>query len=144
MLIGIVYAICVGAMSLSVTAEIVFGYESEGPRTFGEQLVGLLGFGTAALVLSLVGARVLSASTERAKTGAVVFGVLAVPALAFFWCGMPGMFGATAAHLAGLTRGGTPLTGAPRAFGIVGLVFAILNPVLHTVLITGSWIAELL
>jgi hypothetical protein len=63
--------------------------------------------------------------------------------LAFFWCGMPGMFGATAAYLAGLTRGRTPQTGAVRAIGIVGLVFAIVNPILHLVLISGSWIADL-
>lgn len=109
--------------------------------SFGEQIVGLLGFGTAALVVSLLGARLLGSASGHSRVGAVVFGVLCIPALAFFWCGMPGMFGATAAYLAGLTRGRTPQAGAVRAIGIVGLVFAIVNPILH--LISGSWIADL-
>ena len=143
-LIGTVYAICVGLMCLSVLAEIALDHESDGPRGFGDQLIGLLGFGTAALVISVLGARQLRATPERARAGAVVFGLLCVPALAFFWCGMPGMFGATAASLAGLTRDGRPLTGLARGFGLVGLVLAILNPILHVVLIGGSWIAEVL
>lgn len=145
-LLAIVYGVCVVAMALSVTAEIAFGYTGSGdqPRSLGEQLVGIVGFGTASLLISLVGARSLSVSSERARSGAVLFGILSIPALAFFWCGMPGMFGATAAHLAGLTRDGEPLSGPPRVFGVVGLVFAIVNPIVHVVLVGGSWLGELL
>lgn len=142
-LIGVVYGVCVGLMTLSVTAEIILDEPSDGPRTFGEQIIGLLGFGTLALVVSLAGASLLSRTPKRARGGAIAFGVLCIPALAFFWCGMPGMFGATAAYLAGLTCGGKPTTGGARAAGVVGLVFAIVNPILHIVLISGSWIADL-
>lgn len=144
-LIGIVYAACVVLISVSVVAEIVFGYAGQGdqPRSLGEQLVGILAFGTGSLVVSVVAARRLSSSPRGARIGTVCFAVLSVPALAFFWCGMPGMFGATAAHLAGLTRDGTPRPGAARALGIVGLVLAIANPVLHVTLVAGSWILEL-
>lgn len=144
-LLGIVFGICVGAMALSVVAEMAFGYTGSGdqPRSLGEQLAGILGFGTLALVVSLLGARFLAAP-DRARAGAIVFGVLSIPALAFFWCGMPGMFGATAAYLAGLTRDGEPLSGPPRVFGLVGLVFAIVNPIIHVLLVGGSWLGELL
>jgi len=38
--------------------------------------------------------------------------------------------GATAAWLAGLTRGGRPLSGAPRVAGILGACIAVLDMVL--------------
>ncbi|WP_030485304.1 hypothetical protein [Nocardioides aequoreus] len=143
-LIGTVYVVNVLVMSLSITAEIALGYVGSGdqPRSLGEQLAGVLGFGTLGLVVSLVGARYLSG--RRAQAGAIGFGVLCVPALAFFWCGMPGMLGATAAHLAGLTRGGEPLRGTARSCGVVGLVLAVANPLLTAVLVGGSWASELL
>lgn len=143
-LIATVYAVCVVLMCLSVLVELAMDRQDQGPRGYVEQLIGLLGFGTAALVVSLLGAKLFSTAPQRARTGAVVFGLLCLPALAFFWCGMPGMFGATSAYLAGLTRDGRPLTGLARTFGLVGLVLGLLNPVLHIVLISGSWIAELL
>lgn len=144
-LIGVVYAACVVLISLSVVAEMAFGYAGQGdqPRSLGEQLVGILVFGHLALGISIIGARSLRGSPRRASIGAIVFGILTIPALAFFWCGMPGMFGAAAAHLAGLTRPGRPADGAPRIFGIVGLVFAVANPLLHVVLISVSWLSEL-
>lgn len=141
-LIGIVYAICVVFMSMSILVEMQIGYVGQGeqPRTLGEQLVGVVGFGTGGLVLCLLAARFLSTDPSRAKIGAIVLGILTIPALAFFWCGMPGLVGATAAYLAGLTRGATPLAGAPRVFGIVGLLFAVLNPVVNFLAVTISWI----
>lgn len=143
-LLGIVYVVNVLVMSLSITAEIALGYVGSGdqPRSLGEQLAGVLGFGTLGLVVSLLGARFLGG--RRARAGAIGFGVACVPALAFFWCGMPGLLGATAAHLAGLTRGGEPLDGTARACGRVGLVLAVANPLLTAVLVGGSWLSELL
>jgi hypothetical protein len=72
----------------------------------------------------------------------VLLGILSVPALAFFWCGMPALLGAAAARLAGLTRDGQPVSGAPRVFGIVGLVFALLNPVANFLAVSISWITS--
>ncbi len=140
-LIAVIYGICVLGMSTSIIAEMIFGYTGTGdqPRSLGEQLAGVLGFGTAGLVVSLVAVKTLTSPRQR-QIGAIVFGLLAVPALAFFWCGMPAMMGATAAALAGLTRGGSPLAGSARLFGLVGLVFAILNPVVNTLGVTLSWI----
>ncbi len=143
-LLGTVYVVNVLVMSLSITAEMALGYVGSGdqPRSLGEQLAGVLGFGTLGLVVSLLGARHLGG--RRARAGAVGFGVLCVPALAFFWCGLPGLLGATAAHLAGLTRGGEPLGGTARTCGVVGLVLAVANPLLTAVLVGGSWASELL
>ena len=46
-----------------------------------------------------------------------------------FWSGAPGVLGAGAAGLAGLTRGGRPLGGAARVAGLVGVFIALLNVV---------------
>ena len=64
---------------------------------------------------------------ERARIGAVVFAALSVVTIIVFWSGAPGLFGASAAWLAGLTRGGRPLGGAARVAGIVGAFVAVLN-----------------
>lgn len=142
-LIAIVYGVCVAGMSCSIIAEMIFGYTGSGdqPRSLGEQLAGVIGFGTAGLVVSVLAVRTLGTPNRR-SIGAIVFGVLAVPALAFFWCGMPGMMGAAAAALAGLTREREPLAGTPRIFGLIGLVFAIANPVVNTLGVTISWLAS--
>jgi hypothetical protein len=47
-----------------------------------------------------------------------------------FWSGAPGLFGAAAAWLAGLTRGGRPLGGAARIAGIVGAFVVVLDVLL--------------
>lgn len=145
-LMAVVYGICVVMMTLSITAEIVFGYVGTGPqpRSLVEQLGGVVGFGTGGLAVSLVAARLLGSHPARARIGAIVLAVLAVPAIAFFWCGLPAMLGATAAYLAGVTRGRTPQTGAPRAFGTVGLVLAVLNPVVNFLAVSLSWLGEVL
>ena len=56
--------------------------------------------------------------------------MLSVVTLVFFWSGAPGIFGACAAWLAGLTRGGQRLSGASRLAGIVGAFIVLLNVVL--------------
>jgi hypothetical protein len=140
-LIGIVFAICTIGMALNLIVAIATDVVDDGPRTLQQQLAGVCGFGIGALAISMIGAWWFSRTEGRAGVGAVVFGVLAVPAVVLFFSGAPGMFGATAAFLAGLTRGQTPTAGAPRAFGIVGLVFAILNMVVVVVGVSISWLA---
>ena len=73
----------------------------------------------------------------RSKVAAIVLGALSVLSLPLFWAGGPAIFGALAAWLAGLTRDGRPHTGAARAFGIIGLVAAVLNVVAVLVLTLG-------
>lgn len=145
-LMAVIFGICVVMMSVSITAEILFGYVGTGPqpRSLVEQLGGVVGFGTGGLVVSLLAARFLGADPARSRVGAIVLAVLAVPAIAFFWCGLPAMLGATAAFLAGVTGGRTPHAGAPRAFGTVGLVLAILNPVVNFLAVSLSWLSDLI
>ncbi|GAB3018562.1 hypothetical protein GCM10011376_00360 [Nocardioides flavus (ex Wang et al. 2016)] len=140
-LVGIAYGVCVVGMSTSIAAEMVFGYTGSGeqPRSLGEQLAGVVGFGTLALLVSVLSVRLLRSERQR-QVGAIVLGIAAVPALAFFWCGMPAILGAAAAALAGLTRGRTPVAGAARVFGLIGLAFAVINPIANFLGVTISWI----
>jgi hypothetical protein len=141
-MLGVVFAICTVGMSLNLLAAIATDVVDEGPRTLQEQLVGVIGFGLAALAISAAGAWWFSSSASRSKVGAILFGILCVPTLVLFFSGAPGMFGATAAFLAGLTRGRTPSSGAPRLFGIVGLVIAILNVAVTILGIGVAWLAD--
>lgn len=140
-LVGIAYGICVVGMSASIVAEMVFGYTGSGdqPRSLGEQLAGVLGFGTLGLVVALAAVRLLRSERQR-RVGAIALGALSVPALAFFWCGMPALLGAAAAALAGLTRGTVPLAGPARLFGLIGLAFAVINPMANFLAVTISWL----
>jgi hypothetical protein len=140
-LVVIAYGICVIGMSLSIVAEMAFGYTGSGdqPRSLGQQLAGVLGFGTLGLLVSVATVARLTSRRQR-RVGAMVIGVLTVPSLAFFWCGMPALLGAAAAALAGLTRGRTPLDGAARVFGLVGLAFAVINPIANGLAVTISWL----
>ena len=65
-------------------------------------------------------------SEDRAPRGAVVLGVLSILSLPVFFSGAPASFGAMAAVRAGFARGGSPTSGAPRGFGIAGIVIAVL------------------
>ena len=73
----------------------------------------------------------------------MALGALSVPALAFFWCGMPALLGAAAARLAGLTADGSPRGGAARVFGLVGLVLAVLNPTVNFLAVSLSWLSSI-
>lgn len=75
---------------------------------------------------------------SRSKVGAIVLGALSVLSIPVFWAGGPAIFGGLAAWLGGLTKDGPPHTGAARAFGIVGLVVAVLNVVAILVLTVGN------
>jgi hypothetical protein len=106
-LVGTVYAVCVLGLIGVFVGEILFTdndpYRSEGPV---ESITGVGVVGTVALAIGV--------------------GLT----LVIFWSGAPGLFGACAAWLAGLTRGGRPLGGAARVAGIVGAFIALLNIVL--------------
>jgi hypothetical protein len=77
-------------------------------------------------VIALAVGLPLSRDPARAKVGAIVLGALALVTVPFFWSGAPAVLGASAAWLAGLTKGGRPLGGVARGFGIIGFVVAVL------------------
>jgi hypothetical protein len=139
-LIGAVYAICVLGTIAFFVGEIVFTdkdpHRDEGPI---ESMVTIGILGTAALVIVIGLGLWLVRTPERAKVGAIVLGGLAVLSLIAFWSGAPGVFGAGAAWLAGLTRGSRPTSGAARVAGLVGAFIAVLNVVLSVggLLLTG-------
>ena len=85
--------------------------------------------GVAALAIAIAIALPLVKAPSRARVGAIVLGALSLVTVPFFWSGAPAIFGATAAWLAGLTKGARPQSGAARAFGIIGFVIAILGVV---------------
>jgi hypothetical protein len=127
-LIAAVLVACV-LLPLAVFAgEILFtdrdAYRSEGPV---DSIVSIGIVGGVGLVIALGLGAVLVRTPERARIGAVVFAALSVVTVIVFWSGTPGLFGASAAWLAGLTRGGRPLGGAARVAGIVGAFVAALN-----------------
>ena len=130
-LVGTVYAVCVLANIAIHVGEIVFTdkdpYRDQGPI---ESIIGIGLYGTAALVIGVGLALWLVRTPERAKIGALVLAALSVLTLVVFWSGAPGVLGACAAWLAGLTRGGRPLAGTARAAGIVGAFIALLNLVI--------------
>lgn len=111
-------------------ADIVFTdrdpHRPEGPI---ESIQSIAVVGGLALVVALAVAVPLARHPARARVGAIVLGALSLVSLPFFWSGAPAVFGASAAWLAGLTRGGRPASGAARAFGIIGFVVAILGVV---------------
>ena len=127
-LIGAVLVACVLIPLAAFVGEILFtdrdAYRSEGPV---DSIVGVGVVGGVSLVLAVGLGALLARTPERARIGAVVFGALAVVTVIVFWSGAPGLFGASAAWLAGLTRGGRPLGGAARVAGIVGAFVAVLN-----------------
>ena len=69
----------------------------------------------------------LAKSDSASRVGAIVFAALSLLTIVFSWSGTPGILGAVAAWLGGLTRGRTPVQGAPRVSAIMGLGIAILN-----------------
>ena len=127
-LIGAVLVACV-LLPLAISlGEILFtdrdAYRSEGPV---DSIVSIGVVGGVGLVLALGLGALLVRTPEQARIGAVVFAALAVLTIIVFWSGTPGLFGASAAWLAGLTRGGRPLGGVARVAGIVGAFVAVLN-----------------
>ena len=141
-LVGTVYAVCVLGLIAVFVGDIVFTdkdpHRSEGPI---ESIISVGLVGTSALVIGVGLALWLGRTPERAKAGAILLGALSVLTLVVFWSGAPGVFGACAAWLAGLTRGGRPLGGVARVAGLVGVFVALLNFVLTVGGVLSSGIA---
>jgi hypothetical protein len=98
-------------------------HRPEGPI---ESIVSIAIVGVLGLIIALAVAVPLAKNPAKAKIGAIVLGALALVSAPFFWSGAPAAFGASAAWLAGLTKGGHPQTGVARGFGIIGFVVAVL------------------
>jgi hypothetical protein len=98
-------------------------HRPQGPIESIESIALVGGIG---LIVALAVALPLVRNPAKAKIGAIVLGALAIVSLPFFWSGVPAVFGASAAWLGGLTKGGHPQSGAARAFGIIGFVVAVL------------------
>ena len=60
----------------------------------------------------------------------MVLAALSIITIPVFWSGAPGIFGACAAWLGGLTRGSRPQTGAARNAALVGAFIALLDVVM--------------
>jgi hypothetical protein len=127
-LVGSIYALCVLVPLAIFAAAIAFTdvdpYKSEGPV---ESMIGISIFGTGALVIAVLLSLWMLRSPERAKVGAISLGALSVLSLPFFWAGLPGIFGTSAAWVAGLTKDGRPVGGAGRIAGLAGVFIALLN-----------------
>jgi hypothetical protein len=132
-----------GAFVLSTVANVCFQagdilftdndpHRSEGPI---DSIWSISVVGVASLIVALAVALPTVRKPTTARVGAIVLGVLALLSLPVFWSGAPAVFGASAAWLGGLARGGHPQTGVARAFGVIGLVVAILGVV---ALLTGA------
>jgi hypothetical protein len=130
-LVGVVYGVCVLALMAVFVAEMIFSdkdpHRSEGPI---DSIVSVGVVGTAALVIAVGLSLWFNAKGERARVGALVMAGLSIITLPVFWSGAPGIFGACAAWLGGLTRGSRPQTGAGRNAGVVGAFVALLGVVL--------------
>jgi hypothetical protein len=96
----------------------------EGPIASIQSVAVVGGIG---LVLALAIAIPLSRDPHRAKVGAIVLAILAIITLPVFWSGAPAVLGASAAWLGGQARGSHPQAGTARAFGVIGMVIAILE-----------------
>lgn len=103
----------------SVKAGSILVMDEDPSRSDGpvEEIVSIGVAGTTALVLGVLAGLALVRSPGRARVGAIVFGALAIITLPFFWSGAPGIFGAVAAWLAGLTRGRRTSTVPPASSG---------------------------
>ena len=124
-----------GTFALTTLLSIVFhvgeilftdhdAHAPEGPIASIQSTAVVGGIG---LVLALAVAVPLARTPDRAKIGAIVLGALTIITLPVFWSGAPATLGAAAAWLGGLARGSHPQAGAARAFGIVGIVVAVLE-----------------
>jgi hypothetical protein len=129
--VGVVYAVCVLAMDVWFTGEIIVSnkdpHRSQGPI---DSILSISIFGTTALLIGVGLLAWLGRTPERARVGSFGLVALSVLTIVFFWSGAPGIIGACTAACAGLTRGGRPLVGGARVAGIVGAFIALLNVVL--------------
>lgn len=141
-LIGTVTGVCV-LFPLAVFVGVILFTDQDPYEDNGavESIITISVVAGVALVISLGLGALLVRSPDRARIGAVILGALSVLTVIVFWSGAPGIFGASAAWLAGLTRGGRPLGGAARVAGIVGVFVAALNILLSVGAFVISWLA---
>ena len=110
--------------------EILFtNHDPHAPGGPIESIESVAIVGGIGLVVALALALPLAKNAAKARVGAIVLGVLALVSLPDFWSGAPAVLGASAAWLAGMTKGGQPQSGAARGFGIIGFVIAVLEVV---------------
>jgi hypothetical protein len=130
LLVGGAFVLSTGAGICFHVGQILFtDTDPHGPEGPIASIVGIALVGGISLIVALAIALPLAGDAGRARVGAIVLGVLSLLSLPLFWSGAPAVFGASAAWLAGLTRGGRPQSGAARAFGIIGFVIAVLEVV---------------
>ena len=125
--IGGVYALCVLVPLASLTLVVALDLDPEGPDTARREIIDIGLVGTTALMIGVLPGLYLARSDSASRIGAIVYGALSLLTIVFFWSGAPGILGAVATWLGGLTRGRTSLHGAPGLFAIIGLCIAILN-----------------
>ncbi|HEU4909060.1 MAG TPA: hypothetical protein VFT17_09355 [Propionibacteriaceae bacterium] len=125
--ISTVYALCVVVPLIYLTLVVALGLDPNGPDTARQEIPAIGLVGTAALAIGVLPGLYLAKSDSASRIGAIVYGALSLLTIVLFWSGAPGVFGAVATWLGGLTRGRTPYRGAPRVFAIIGLCIAILN-----------------
>lgn len=111
---------------IHVGAIIVTDGDPHAPEGPIESIESVAVAGGLGLVLALAVALPLHRDAQRAKTGAIVLGVLTIVALPVFWSGAPATLGASAAWLGGMARGSHPQSGAARGFAVFGIVIAVL------------------
>jgi hypothetical protein len=125
--ISTVYAFCVVVPLVYLTLVVALGLDPNGPDTARQEILAIGLIGTTALAIGVLPGLYLAKSDSASRIGAMVYGALSLLTILLIWSGTPGIFGAVAAWLGGLTRGRTPYRGAPRVFAIIGLCIAILN-----------------
>jgi hypothetical protein len=125
--ISTVYAFCVVVPIVYLTLVVALGLDPNGPDTARQEILAIGLIGTTALGIGVLPGLYLAKSDSASRIGAMVYGALSLLTILLIWSGTPGIFGAVAAWLGGLTRGRTPYRGAPRVFAIIGLCIAILN-----------------
>jgi hypothetical protein len=120
-LLSTVLSLCLQTVDALVTD--ADPHRSEGPI---DSIISISVVGCVGLIVALAIALPLVRDPGRARVGAIVLGALSLVTAPFFWSGVPAVFGASAAWLAGLTKGGRPLGGVARGFGVIGFVVAVL------------------
>jgi hypothetical protein len=140
LLVGAAIALSTG-VQLAVFGILMFvasDAEIEGSQGVKASLVSISVVAAVCLAVGFAIALATRQPATRSKVGAILLGALSVLSVPVFWAGGPAIFGGLAAWLGGLTKDGHPHTGAARAFGVIGLVLAVLNVVAIMVLTLGN------